>query len=331
MEFGRVSSVEGIDHRLPPDDRMTDELWGRLVPLRDETVRRETVRGETVRIHVGCTEWGRKNWVGKVYPAGAKEKDFLAHYVKQFNTIELNTLFYHLQPRHVIEKWAAVAGPGFRFCPKFSDTISHKQQLVNVKRETDLFIERAGYFGDRLGPCFLQLSEQFRPDRARILQDYVKVLPRDLTVCVELRHRDWFVGGEMNGMRRLERQGVDPGAVQETWELFRDLGIGTVITDTPGRRDVLHMRLTASVAFIRYVGNNMHPSDLLRLDAWVDRIKSWVDKGLREVYFFTHNPGESYSAEMCKYVVEQINLRCGTELKPPNLISRPAGNLSLFD
>ena len=290
---------------------MTEELWSRWTPVPDEPI----------RIHVGGTEWGRKNWVGKVYPVGAKEKDFLAHYVKQFNTIELNTLFYHLQPKHVIEKWASLAGPGFRFCPKFSDTISHKQQLVNVKRETDLFIEQVRYFGDRLGPCFLQLSDQFGPDRAGILQDYLRGLPRDFQVCVELRHRDWFMG----------REGKPVAAVRETWELFRELGIGTVITDTSGRRDVLHMRLTAPVAFIRYVGNNMHPTDLVRIDAWVDRIKSWSDKGLREVYFFTHNPEELYSPEMCKYVVEQFNKKCGTELKPPKLISKPAGNLSLFD
>jgi uncharacterized protein YecE (DUF72 family) len=311
MEFGRVSPIEGIDHSLPPDDEMTVELWRRWASVPDDPI----------RIHVGGTEWGRKNWVGKVYPVGAKEKDFLAHYVKQFNTIELNTLFYHLQPKHVIEKWASLASPGFRFCPKFSDTISHKQQLVNVKSETGLFIEQVRYFGDRLGPCFLQLSDQFGPDRARVLQDYLSGLPRDFRVCVELRHRDWFAG----------REGSHVAAVRETWELFRELGVGTVITDTSGRRDVLHMRLTAPVAFIRYVGNNMHPTDLVRIDAWVDRIKSWTDKGLREIYFFTHNPEELYSPEMCKYVVEQFNKKCGTELKPPKLISKPAGNLSLFD
>ena len=311
MEFGRVSPIEGIDLSLPPDLEMTEELWRRWTPVPDEPI----------RIHVGGTEWGRKNWVGKVYPVGAKEKDFLAHYVKQFNTIELNTLFYHLQPKHVIEKWASLAGPGFRFCPKFSDTISHKQQMVNVKHETDLFIEQVRYFGDRLGPCFLQLSDQFGPDRAGILRGYLSGLPRDFRVCVELRHRDWFAG----------REGRPVAAVRETWELFRELGIGTVITDTSGRRDVLHMRLTAPIAFVRYVGNNMHPTDLVRIDAWVDRIKSWTDKGLREIYFFTHNPEELYSPEMCKYVVEQFNQKCGTELKPPKLISKPAGNLSLFD
>ncbi|HEY4062042.1 MAG TPA: DUF72 domain-containing protein [Puia sp.] len=318
MEFGRVSPTGNIDPTLPPDDKMTEEVLGRLTPSPDEPI----------RIYVGGTEWGRKNWVGKVYPAGTKEKDFLANYTKQFNTIELNTLFYHLQPRSVIERWASLAGPDFRFCPKFSDTISHKQQLVNVRRDTELFIEQVNYFGRRLGPCFLQLSEQFGTNRAAVLGNYLRELPPDFRVCVELRQKDWFGGHDTPPVKQA---GSPAGILQSTWETFRELGIGTVITDTSGRRDVLHMRLTAPVAFIRYVGNNMHPTDLLRIDVWVDRIKSWTDKGLREIYFFTHNPEEQCSPEMCKYVIEQFNKKCGTTLAPPKLIPKQAENLSLFD
>ena len=182
MHFGRIENIEGVDFALPPDDPMTENLWQGLVPAGDEPI----------RIYVGCTEWGRKNWVGKVYPRGTKEKDFLANYVKQFNTIELNTLFYHLQPKHVIERWSSQAGAGFRFCPKFSDSISHKQQLQHAERETDLYIDHMQSFGEHLGPCFLQLSEGFGTGRAVVLQDYLRRLPRDFRTCVELRQEDWF-------------------------------------------------------------------------------------------------------------------------------------------
>jgi uncharacterized protein YecE (DUF72 family) len=324
MHFGRIGNIGEIDFSLPPDDKMTEELWLRRTPAGDEPP----------RIYVGCTEWGRKNWIGKVYPRGTKDKDFLAHYVRQFNTIELNALFYNLQPKPVIEKWASLADGGFRFCPKFTDVISHKQQLINVQRETDLFIDHMRSFGRSLGPCFLQLSESFGPDRAGVLQEYLRELPRDFRTCVELRQEGWFGGAHGGGTGvpanggAVARAGL-PHAVQETWQLLSELGIGSVITDTPGRRDVLHMRLTAPVAFIRYVGNNLHPTDHQRIDSWVDRIKSWIDKGLREVYFFIHNPEESFSPEMCRYVVEQFNKKCGSALKPPKILNE--ANLSLFD
>jgi uncharacterized protein YecE (DUF72 family) len=315
MDFGRVNNIAEIDFSLPPDDPLTTELFESLQPVKDP-----------VNIYVGCTEWGRKGWVGKVYPRGAREKDFLAHYAKQFNCVELNALFYNLQPKQVIERWASMAqaasrGSGrveeFRFCPKFSNTISHIRQLKNAERDTDLYLDHMLSFGSNLGPSFLQLSEAFGPGRAAVLQGYIRQLPRDFSVCVELRHEDWFKGSG--------------GAVADTWQLFRESGIGTVITDTPGRRDCLHMRLTAPVALIRYVGHNMDPTDCRRIDAWVGRIKTWIDKGLKEVYFILHNPEELNSPEMCRYAVEQFNAVCGTNLQPPKLLNEGYGaNLSLF-
>ena len=311
MEFGKVPRVEEVDFTLPPDDGMTHELLKSLVKGKDETL----------RLHVGCTQWGNKEWIGKIYPKGTKDKDFLAAYVKQFNCIELNTLFYNLQPRSVIERWASVAGEGFRFCPKFSNTISHTRQLKNVQQETGLFIDHVQSFGPTLGYSFLQLSDGFGPDRADVLLDYARQLPRDFRSCVELRHENWFAGG---ASPRL------PG-VQSVWNTFRELGVGAVITDTAGRRDCLHMKLTAPVAFIRFVANNLHPTDFPRIDAWADRLKSWIDGGLREIYFFLHSSHELYAPDLVRYAVERFNKTCGTDLKPPRILTddQPK-NLKLF-
>jgi uncharacterized protein YecE (DUF72 family) len=247
--------------------------------------------------------------------------------VRQFNTIELNTLFYSLQPKEVIGRWASLAGEGFRFCPKFSNTISHLRQLKDAQAETDLFIEHMRYFGASLGPSFLQLSDRFAPGEASVLRDYIRRLPRDFPVCVELRHEDWFA----SGTPAAPRSAFSSPAVRDTWESFRESGVGTVITDTSGRRDILHMRLTAPMAFIRFVGNNGHPTDYTRVDAWVDRIGSWIGKGLREIYFFVHNHEERNSPELCSYAIGEFNKKCGLDLRPPTFEDEePEGQLSLF-
>src|ERR1700759_4770073 len=131
MEFGKLKQIEGIDFSLPPDDPGNEQLWRQLQP----------VSRLPLQLFVGCARWGVKEWVGKVYPKGTKDKDFLSEYVKQFNCIELNSLFYGLQPKPVIEQWAATAGDGFRFCPKFSNTSSHERQLYQAETDTDLFID----------------------------------------------------------------------------------------------------------------------------------------------------------------------------------------------
>src|ERR1700722_9446012 len=120
--------------------------------------------------------------------------------------------------------------------------ISHFKQLQNTESETELFIQSIQGFNNKLGYSFLQLSEFFAPDKGDVLQKYLEQLPRDLKVCVELRHEDWFINSSI---------------AHDTFDLFKQLKIGTVITDTAGRRDCLHMKLTAPVAFIRFVGYNL--------------------------------------------------------------------------
>jgi uncharacterized protein YecE (DUF72 family) len=293
MEFGKVQDPGHINFLLPPDHSMTDELLKEL----------ESRPRSELHIHVGATRWRIKEWVRTVYPKKTKEKDFLSQYVRQFNTIELNAMWYNLQPKDVIEKWAGLADRNFRYCPKFSNTISHELQLSGAERDTDLFIDHMRHFGETLGASFLQLSDGFGPDRASLLHNYLRRLPHDFRTCVELRQESWF--------GRMEHQ--------QTWDIFRELGIGAVITDTSGRRDVIHMRLTAPVAFIRWVSNSGHPTDYPRIDAWADRISDWVKRGLREVYFFVHAHDEAHTPGLVAYVIEQLNKKCGTNLKPPKM------------
>ncbi|MBS1662395.1 MAG: DUF72 domain-containing protein [Bacteroidetes bacterium] len=312
MEFGKTAHIEDIDFSLPPDDPMNEELWRRLAlaPASQQLA----PPPHAPQLYVGCTQWGRADWVGKVYPKGTKPKDFLSQYVKQFNCIELNTLFYSLQPKPVIERWAALAGEGFRFCPKMSESISHKQQLRNAGQETALFIDHLTAFGDRLGTSFLQLSESFSPDLLPVLCAYLRALPRDFQLCLELRHKDWFLRKDFN----------------ELYALLVEKEIGTVITDTAGRRDVLHMRLTAPVVFIRWVANNGHPKDFPRIEDWAYRLKTWMEKGMREIYFIVHSPDEFYAPDLALRAVEKFNEVCGTHLKPPKLLSPEPPPLTLF-
>src|SRR5580658_10339858 len=177
MEFGRGQKIDNVNFALPADAMMTVRV-----------LRSARRRDESLRLWVGGTGWGQTKWLGKVYPRGTRPKDFFGHYVRQFNSIELNALWYNLQPKSVIERWAALAGPAFRFCPKFSNTISHERLLEGVDRDTELFIDHMRCFGGTLGPAFLQLPESFGPSRAAVLHSFLRGLPRDFQTCVELRH-----------------------------------------------------------------------------------------------------------------------------------------------
>jgi len=324
MEFGKAQYIDNIDFTLPPDDPVTEQLWQRLACL----------PREPLRVYVGGTEWGRTSWLGRAYPLGTRPRDFLTWYSRQFNTIELNTLFYGVPAAATIRRWADAVVPGFRFCPKFPEAISHKQQLSNASRETAGFIDALGMLEGKLGPAFLLLSDRFGPGQSGLLQHYVRELPAGFAACVELRAADWFsapAGSADVPSAGPATDGRYAAAIRDTFQEMLDRGVGTVITDVAGRRDVLHMRLTSPVAFIRFVTNSLHPTDFQRADAWVERISQWAARGLREVYIFVHSPGELTSPEMMKYLITRFNERGLASLPVPNLVNGgQPGNLSLF-
>ncbi|MFX7094743.1 DUF72 domain-containing protein, partial [Acinetobacter baumannii] len=86
---------------------------------------------------------------------------------------------------------------------------------------------------------------------------------------------------------------------------------GIVITDTSGRRDCAHMYLTVPKTFIRYVGNSLHATDYTRVDAWIARMKYWIERGMEELYFFMHMHDEAFSPELTVYMVDKLNTVMG--------------------
>lgn len=302
MEFGRVNPEElmSVDFTLPPDPALTIET---LAAAKNT---------KPLQVHVGCAKWGRKEWVGQIYPPKTKDANFLDEYVKHFDCIELNATFYNTYPAETIAKWKAKADsrPDFKFCPKFSQSISHIRRLKNAEDATTKFYEGILAFGDKLGPLFLQLSDNFTPKSFPELKAYLEQLPTDVPVYVEVRHKDWYAVPENR---------------DNLFNLLKQLNIGAVITDATGRRDCVHMHLPTPHAFIRYVGNGLHPTDYARVDEWIDRIKQWRDMGLQSVWFFMHQHDERYSPKLADYVSEQFNIKLGLNLERPHFIEESKG------
>lgn len=306
MEFGKVleNEINTIDFTLPADGEQT------LLTLKD--------KGRThAGFYIGCAKWGRKEWINLIYPPKTKEKDFLMHYVRHFNTIELNTIFYGIPKAEQIIKWKEIAEhnakQGFLFCPKFTQNITHIKRLVNAQPETDLYLQAIHHFGKFLGPCFLQLSDNFGPKNFDALKNYLTLLPVDLNMFVEVRHIDWF---------------KDTGARKELFALLASLNKGAVITDASGRRDCVHMELSTPKAFIRFVGNGGKylSSDKKRVDEWTVRLKNWLDRGLEDVYFFLHQHDEKDTPIIADYTIEVFNKELGAGLRRINFIN----NAELF-
>jgi uncharacterized protein YecE (DUF72 family) len=290
LDFGKLPSISGVDFGLPADSPGNAQLLNRLGSA-----------GIKPAVYVGAPVWSQKEWVGRIYPLGTRSQDYLKYYTQQFNTIELNTTHYRIPDEDTISNWRAVSEPGFRFCPKFPQMISHERMLQDAEAMTQSFCKSVTGLGDRLGRSFLQLPPQFSPAQLPVLRNFLETLPRGFQLAIEFRHPAWFSKGTLRS---------------DVTRLLEIYGAVALITDVAGRRDVLHMSLTAPSVMVRFVGNSLHPSDYSRIDAWIGRLKDWMSQGIREIYFFIHEPDNVQAPDLIRYFTQEINIRCGLELKP---------------
>ena len=291
MKFGTVSAEEldQLELKLPPQHPANSKfLQG----------------GDQGKIIVGCAKWGRDEWVGKLYPEGTKEKDYLANYISHFNGIELNSTFYNAKRNNIVN-WASLADDDFKFCPKFPRLISHIKRLKNIEDFAQYFHDACQIFDKSLGLPFLQLADNFSPNSYENIENFFALFPEGFRMAVELRHKDWF---------------TEPHFDQVS-ELMEKYGHVFVITDTGSRRDAIHMRLTSDKAFVRFNGYLNHKTDFERMDEWAELSKEWLSSGVKEIYFFLHQPDEAITPETASYFCDKMEELGLAASKKPAFIS----------
>jgi len=289
MKFGAVENPAGVHFTLPVDHPATAKILAKRKYIKP------------AGLYVGCAKWSRTE-LTNFYPRGTTDE--LLYYATQFNSIEMNVTFrQHFLPEQFLE-WRDKTPADFRFFPKVHGYISHSKWLNDIEKSTEKFTNSVVYLQEKLGTIFLQLRPQFAPKFMDRLIRFIDHWPAELPLAVELRHTDWF---------------NDPDVATELYQLFEEHNIANILVDTAGRRDLLHMRLTSSEAFIRFVGAN-HPSDYTRLEEWVARLKSWWDQGLRQIRFFIHQNAEVDSPKLAAYFIEHLNNELGCTLHVPHYL-----------
>ncbi|RZK11459.1 MAG: DUF72 domain-containing protein [Flavobacterium sp.] len=297
MQFGKVANPGSVDFTLPKDAPQTKKIL-------------EANKAKNFEAYVGCAKWNRQDLKG-FYPRGTKDE--LVYYSTQFNSIELNATFYKMPSWQQVETWKNKTPDNFKFFPKLTNNISHYQRLNEVKQEVDDFCNAISNFDEKLGMAFLQLRDDFKPKDFDRIKKMVEDFPKGVPLGIEVRNSEWF----------------DDAENQEAFcQLLEKHNVANIIVDTAGRRDMLHMRLTSPVAFIRYVGAN-HPSDVTRLEDWIPRLKKWKEEGLQQLYFFVHQNDEVESPLLATHFIEKLNKALKINVPVPN--KKPGQGKDLFD
>jgi uncharacterized protein YecE (DUF72 family) len=183
-------------------------------------------------LRIGCSGWNYASWKDEFYE-GRPARQWLEHYARHFDTVEVNNTFYRLPNRDSVASWERTAPPGFLFTIKASRYLTHVKRLQDLGPGLQRFYERIEPLlaSDKMGPLLWQLPPTFRRDDER-LAGALERLPRAQRHCFEFRHASWFA--------------------EPVYELLRAHGAALVIGDRPEVRSFQAHVFTAPWTFVRF-------------------------------------------------------------------------------
>ena len=154
------------------------------------------------KILVGTSGWGYDEWVGPFYPRNLRKEDYLLFYSEVFYTNEINTTFYNIPSRWVVESWVNKTPRNFLFSAKLPQSITHEHKL-----DINSCLDDLDYFLKAMEPLIesrkilaflIQLPPYFKKEEHfSNLKEFIDNWPRNLEndgyyLVVEFRDKSWM-------------------------------------------------------------------------------------------------------------------------------------------
>jgi uncharacterized protein YecE (DUF72 family) len=229
-----------------------------------------------MKIYVGTSGWQYYHWKGKFYPEDLHSKDFLKFYAKYFNTVEVNTSFYHFTKKSTFEKWKKEINKNFLFSIKLHRLFTHFRKLKLNKDDKRILketIESYKVLGKNLGPILIQLPPSLKKD-LKVLEKFLKNF-KNLKLAIEFRHKSWLD--------------------KETYNFLKKKRVAFVISDSP--RWPTDIVKTADFVYIRFHGkpklfaSKYEKEELQRYAKEIKKLKS------KTLFAYFNNDAEGYAVE----------------------------------
>ena len=172
-------------------------------------------------IWIGCSGWSYGDWVGPFYPEGMDSSEYLSWYADRFPIVEVDSSFYRVPSKGLVQGWREKTPAGFRFALKVPQGITHLKQLRGCEAEVDEFVSAIWPLGEKLAFALLQLG-YFNRGAFATLADFLEVLDpflahwphRKVPLAVEVRNPRW-VGPQLTEV--LHNHGAVLTLTEQTW------------------------------------------------------------------------------------------------------------------
>jgi uncharacterized protein YecE (DUF72 family) len=223
-------------------------------------------------VFVGCSGWRCWKWRDSFYE-GVPQNDWFGHYLKRFDTVEINASFYSWPTVASVQSWRRQPGEKkFVYAIKVCELITHIKKFKGTKTLVKDFGMIADILGDRIG-CFLfQLPPSYRYAKTR-LNDIVSQLDPARRNVVEFRHVSWWN--------------------EEVYSAFRKAGI--IFCSCSGPRLPDELVRTADEVYVRLHGPKRwyrHDYSKEELAIWANRIKA---SGATRAWVYFNNDNDAHA------------------------------------
>lgn len=238
------------------------------------------------RVLIGTSGWYYDSWRGPFYPKGVPLKNQLRYYASQFQTAELNGVFYRTPTTDAVKTWRRDTGKDFVFAWKASRFITHWKRLSqNSVNSLELLESRLSLLGGKAGPILFQLPPHFSVDCDR-LASFFKLLSKKRRYSFEFRNPSWY---EPRVLRQLS-----------------DHNIALCLSDhhdapAPWTRTADFLYVRGHGPGGQYKGHYT----VATLRQWAKRIKSWNKQGCDFYVFFDNDQKSAAPADalrLCELV-----------------------------
>ena len=239
-------------------------------------------------IHVGLTGWGDHP---SLYNENTVANKKLVDYSKHFPIVELDSTFYAIQSKKVMDKWTEETPADFQFVVKaYQGITGHQRGKLPYDSEEEMFslfkLSMTSFVeANKLAMVLVQFPPWFdcqkeNVDRIRYIHEQLHPLP----IAIEFRNQTWY----------------SPAYREKTLDFLKSLNVIHVVCDEPQVGD-------GSVPLVPIATD---PKVLLRLHGRNDQ--GWVNtmgdsKAWRKVrYLYDYNEKELQSmSEIVKHLEKQ--------------------------
>jgi len=230
-------------------------------------------------------------------------------YSSKLSTVEIDSTWYRMPSRQMIETWKSKTPDGFIFSAKVPKTISHDKYLEGCEAELNEFMSVMSGLEERLGPLILQFpyiakrkdpqEYQTGSDFVRRLKAFVHLLPKEFRWGIEVRNSRWIQPPLLDILRSRDISLV-----------FIDYYTMDPLPKLAHRTEVF----TAPFIYVRFLGNRKEMDSAVKqaedaglrkrdweslikdrseqMQMWIPPIKNMLARGIPAyVYFNNHYAG----------------------------------------